>query len=341
MNAKHFFSFNNVLILVCLLIALAVPLAFGNNQYNMILATTVVLYAVLAAAWNIIGGMAGQLDLAAAAYLGLGAYTSGTLLIRWHISPWIGMLLGGLVATTFALLIGLPLFRFKIKELWYALTSSALVEVLRVLFLMWDDVGGPTEKYLPGDAWGFGYLRFESYAPYYFILLIILVIVIFINFRIRNSKLGYSLLALGEDEDAAEVLGVDARKNKLKALMIYSFIVGVVGGIYACIYGYLHPTYFSTQMSTEVAILGIVGGMGITFGPVLAAVIMVSLREMLRANLGGQLAGLYLVVYAVILILVALYQPRGIAPLLQRGLEKIKTYFGGKKDGSPADATSH
>jgi branched-chain amino acid transport system permease protein len=176
--------------------------------------------------------------------------------------------------------------------------------------------------------------------PYFYIMLVMLVVVIFINHRIRNSKLGYSLLALGEDEDAAEVLGVDARSNKLKALMIYAFIVGVVGGLYACLYGFLHPSFFSVTFSTETAILGIVGGLGFTFGPVLAAVFLVSFREYLRASLGGGMEGLYLVVYAVILILVALFQPRGLAPLLQNLFIKIKSILGGKKDAAPADTKS-
>ncbi len=89
-----------------------------------------------------------------------------------------------------------------------------------------------------------------------------LVIVLLVNRRIRYSKLGYSLLALGEDEDAVEVLGVNSQASKLKALAIYAFICGVVGGVYACIYGYIHPSFFDTSMSMEIAILGIVGGMG-------------------------------------------------------------------------------
>ncbi|NPV77271.1 MAG: branched-chain amino acid ABC transporter permease [Anaerolineae bacterium] len=322
------------------LIAL-IPLVISKDQYAMVLVTTVLLYAVLASAWNIIGGMAGQLDLGAGAYIGLGAFTTGTLLTRWNITPWIGMFIGGFVSVSFAILIGLPLFRFKIKELWYALTSSALVEVLRIVFLMWDEVGGPTEKYLPGGGDNALYsLRFSTYIPYFYIILIFLVIVIYLNHRIRNSKLGFSLLALGEDEDAAEVLGVDARGNKLKALMIYSFIVGTVGGLYACLYGFLHPSFFSTEISTEVVILGIVGGMGITYGPFLAAIFLVSFREYLRAALGGELAGLYLAVYAVVLIVVALFQPRGIAPLFRRLFEKVIRSLGGREHESSAKASS-
>jgi branched-chain amino acid transport system permease protein len=326
--------------LIGLALVLVVPVLIGGNQYHLVLVTTVLLYGVLTTAWNIIGGMAGQLDLAAGAYLGLGAFTAGTLLLRWNVSPWLGMILGGLVATGFAVLVGLPLFRFGVTEVWYALSSSALVEVIRVLFQMWEEVGGPTERYLPFHRWSLYHMRFASYAPYYYILLAILLIALYLNYRIGQSKLGYYLRALGENEDAAEMLGVDARACKLKALMIYAFLVGVTGGVYACLYGFLHPNFFSSSISLETAILGIVGGMGITYGPLVAAVLLVSVREFLRASLGGQFEGLYLAVYAVILILIALFRPRGIVTLIQDAYAKISSHFAiaREKDVVPADS---
>ena len=332
-KSKRILSGRNLAGSIVLAAAALVPLVLGHSQYNMILATTVMLYAVLATAWNIIGGIGGQFDLAAGAYVGLGAFVTGTLLTRWNITPWLGMLVAGAVAALFAASVGFPLFGFKIRDLWYSLSSSALVEVLRVVFLMWAAVGGPTERYLGGSGSQLYRMRFGTYIPYYYLLLVMLVISLVLVNRIRQSKLGFSLLALGEDEDAAEVLGVNVRASKLKALMIYAFIAGMVGGIYACIYGYIHPSFFATDLSMEVAILGIVGGLGITWGPATAALIFVSMREFLRARLGGEMAGLYLVVYAIVLILVALYQPLGLAPLAMRGIERLKSMMGVKQRG--------
>ncbi|HMN15346.1 MAG TPA: branched-chain amino acid ABC transporter permease, partial [Bellilinea sp.] len=263
------------------------------------------------------------------------AFTTGTLLLKFNLTPWVGMFIGGLIAMGISALIGLPFFRFKIKELWYALSSSAMVEVFRVIFMLWGDVGGPTERYLPignTPAENWYNMRFYTYAPYFYIMLVLLIIVMLVSKYIRISKLGYSLLALGEDEDAAEVLGVNARKSKLTALMIYAFFGGLVGGVYACMYGFIHPSYFSIPMSTEVAILGIVGGLGLTYGPLFAAVLMVSLREYLRSSLGGGMEGVYLVVYSLILILVALFQPRGLYPLFQKLLDKVKQFIGRRDD---------
>jgi len=220
------------------------------------------------------------------------------------------------------------------------ISARALVEVLRVLFQMWEEVGGPTERYLPYHVSSWYHLRFASYVPFYYILLAMLLIALFLNVRISRSKLGYYLFALGENEDAAEVLGVDARACKLRALMIYAFLVGAAGGVYACLYGFIHPNFFSSAMSTETAILGIVGGMGITYGPLVAAVLLVSFREFLRASLGGQLEGLYLAVYAVILILIALFRPQGIATFIRDAYGKAMSRLSvtGEKDVVSADS---
>jgi len=319
-------SSKTVVMLVSLSLTLLLPLALGSNQYNMALATTVLMFAAVSTAWNIIGGIGRQLDLTAGAYLGLGAFTTGILLIRWNITPWLGMIVGGIVAAAFAALVGWPLFRFKVKEVWYALSSSALVEVLRVIFLMWDKIGGPVERYLPYYSFSLYHLRFSSYIPFYYLMLAMLLIALFVNYRIINVRLGYSLLALGEDEDAAEVLGVNAHACKMRALMIYAFLVGVIGGIYAYMYGFIHPNFFSVTMSIEVAILGIVGGIGITYGPLIAAVLLVSARELLRANLGGGMEGLYLVLYGTVLILIALFRPRGLATLLHRTSRRLTSH---------------
>lgn len=328
-------------LLAGLALALLIPLLLGRNQYAMVLATTVLMYSVLATAWNIIGGMAGQLDLAAFAYLGLGAFTSGTLLLRWNVTPWIGMLAGGIVAAAFAFLVGYPLFRFGIKEVWYALSSSALVEVLRIIFLMSDDIGGPVERYIPFHTFSLYHMRFASYVPYYYIMLGLLALALFISYRIARSRLGYYLLALGQNEDAAEALGVDAQRCKLQALMIYAFLAGMTGAVYACIFGYIHPSFFSAAQSTEIAILGIVGGMGLVYGPLTAAILLVSLKEFMRANLGSTFESLYLAIYAVILIVIALFRPQGIAPWVRDAYEKVIGRVTGGKDGTRATAARH
>jgi branched-chain amino acid transport system permease protein len=327
-------STGKLLILLLIILALFIPSILGSNQYQVLLVTTVLLYGVMATSWNIIGGLAGQLDLASFAYLGLGAFTSGTLLIRFNITPWIGMILGGLVAVGFALLIGIPLFRFGIKEVWYALTTSALVEILKVAFNMWEEIGGPVERYLPYFGGSLLHMRFGSYIPYYYMMLGMLIIVLVVNQRITCSKLGYYLKALGEDETAAAVLGVNTQNSKLRALVYYSFLIGMTGGIYANMYGYIHPSFFNGQESIKIAILGIVGGRGITYGPLMAALLLVGAQEFLRASLGGEFSGLYFLIYSIILVIIVLFKPQGIATFFQDGYQKRIVSEVKKKDVS-------
>lgn len=301
-------------------VLMALPALLGFNAYYVLIATWILFYAVLVSGWNIIYGFAGQIDLAAGAYIGLGAFTSGTLLIRWGITPWIGMFLGGLVAAGFAILIGYPTFRFGIREVWYALASLAIVKVLERVFTVWEEIGGPVERYL-----GLG--RFWGYDVYYYLLVMFLITLLALNIWIKSSKLGCYFMAVRENEEAAEMLGVDTRKYKLKALLIYAFITGVVGGPFACITGYIHPSHFDTWISSQVAILGMVGGVGSIFGPPVTAFILVSVSEYLRTTLGATIVGLHLIFYGIVLMIIVLFKPEGLAPLFETAYKRLWTYL--------------
>jgi branched-chain amino acid transport system permease protein len=303
----------------------AIPFLLNFNNYYLFIATTITLLAVVVVAWNLIGGLAGQLDLAAGAYLGLGAYVAGTLLIRFELTPWLGMVLGGLVASSIALLIGYPTFRFGIREVWYALSSAALVPILKTLFLLWEDIGGPAERYLPYYSWSFYHLRFSTYTVYFYILGALLIVIILINVVVKKAKLGYYLIAIRDNEEAAEMLGINTRKYKLYALTLYSFIVGIVGGLYACITGYIHPSHFDFWLSIQVAVLGIVGGLGSVAGPLIITFILGGLAEYLRTTLSAYVEGLHLIFYGVILMLIILYKPEGVSSWIKTISQKLKT----------------
>ncbi len=302
------------------------PLAVRMNNYYVLLLTWILYYSTLVTAWNVIGGLAGQLDLAAASYIGLGAYTMGTLLIRLDVTPWIGIPLGGLVAAGFAALVGYPTFRFGLKEAWYALATISSVVVLQKLFLVWEEIGGPEERYLPARYGELYYLRFRGYAAYYYILLAVLVLVLLLNVKIRRSKIGYYLLAIRENEEAAEILGIDVRKYKLRALLIYAFVTGCIGGIFALISGYLHPHHFDTWTSLQVAILGIVGGAGVgsVYSLPATTFIIYSISELLRSTLGGWIPGIHLIFYGVILTVVVLLKPEGLSETYERLYGRLK-----------------
>jgi branched-chain amino acid transport system permease protein len=320
--------------IVFVLIIALIPVFVGFNEYFILLATVVLIYGVITTAWNVMGGIAGQLDLGATAYLGIGAYVAGNMLIWWNITPWIGMFVGAIIAAGFASAIGYVMFRYGVKEIWYALSTLGLVEVLRVIFMLWKEVGGPLEKYLPRSKTDpFYYMSFGSYIPYFYIALIFLLITFLVNYRLRYSKIGYSMLALGSNEDAAESLGIDTRRTKLKGLFIYSFIVGAFGGFYACFCSFIHPnTDFNMNFALEIAVLGIVGGLGTYYGPLLAASILVSLKEYLRAVFGTIVLGIYPAIFGLAIILIILFKPEGLSSILKNVYIKLRK-GGGTKHG--------
>ncbi|MEM1557734.1 MAG: branched-chain amino acid ABC transporter permease [Thermoproteota archaeon] len=309
---------NMLTLLILSIVFILLPVLLQFNNYYLFLATTITFLAVIVSSWNLIGGFAGQLDLAAGAYIGLGAYTTGTLLIRFNVTPWLGMIAGGLAASTIAFLIGYPTFRFGLREVWYALSSAALVPILRTLFLLWEDVGGPAERYLPYYSWSFYHLRFSTYTVYFYILSAFFILILFINIFIKRLKIGYYLLAIRENEEAAEMLGIDTRRYKLYALILYSYIVGMIGGLYACITGYIHPSHFDFWLSIQVAVLGIVGGLGSVAGPPLITFVLGGVAEYLRSTLGAYIEGLHLIFYGIILMLIILFEPKGVSALIEK-----------------------
>ncbi|OYT51177.1 MAG: hypothetical protein B6U73_02515 [Desulfurococcales archaeon ex4484_204] len=301
--------------IIAIAIALAlIPLVLGYNMYYVYLAAQVVLVTIMVLAWNIIGGYAGQLDLASSGYMALGGAVSGLLLAFYNVTPWLGMPLGALTAAGLAFLMGYPTFRFGVKEVWYALSTAALVVILQRVFWL---IYGSTEIYMPIHRWSWYHLRFSRYEPLYYMLVVILLVTLWLNIRIKNSKLGYYLTAIGEDELAAEALGIDTRRYKLYALLIYASILGFVGGIYVNLTSIVSFRMFDPWLGIVVAVMGIIGGLGSIAGVFMAAVILRTLEEYLRSMFGATIPGIHLLIYGLLLIVVGVLKPEGFAGFLK------------------------
>jgi len=303
-----------------------IPYALSFNQYYILIALQIVVLAGVALSWNIIGGYAGQLDLASFAYLGLGGIIATELMIKYNVTPWIGMFIGALSAVGLAFLIGYPLFRFGIREVWYALSTAALVVIIHELSLL---VLGPYDYYIP-PVEGWYYLRFRTWENVYYVSIVFLAAVIAINLWIGRSKLGYYLKAIREDELAAEAIGINVRKYKLLALLIYAALVGFIGYIYVVSQRTYSYKTFSGPMSTYIAIVGIVGGLGSVSGILLASVILKLAEEYLRATFGGTLPGLHYLAYGLLLIIIGVLRPEGLATITNRISKLVKSRLGGE-----------
>ena len=307
--------------LAVLVLALALPLVVRSATYMHIL-IVLLFYAYLTTSWNLVGGFAGVLPLGHAVFLGIGAYTSTILSLQYGISPWLGMIVGGVLAMIVGVLIGLP--TFKMRGAYFALATIAFAEGFRVMVENIDRIGpfvlnGPRGLQIPPLGFGLGKMLFADKEPYYYIILVMLVAVLMLTAFISRSKLGYYLNAGGEEPEAAMALGINVARAKLIAMAMSSFLTALAGTFYAQLNLYIHPkSVISLDLSFEIAFIALIGGRGSIVGPVLGAMLLRPVSDFSRIYFGDTLPGMHLIIFGVILILVMTFQPRGLQEPLTR-----------------------
>jgi len=300
-----------------LAIAALAPFVLAADGYALRVLTTALLLAAAAQAWNIVGGLANRISLGHAAFFGIGAYCSTLLLLRFGVSPWIGMLASAALGAAAALLIGLPTLR--LQGHYFALATLAFGEVMRVLASAWTGLtGGPVGLSVPFGPDSLAMLRFKSTPPYYWAALGLLTLCTLAFLAVRHSALGYRLMAVREDEAAARAVGVDATRAKLLAATLSGALTAMVGTLYAQFAYFFDPdTVFGiTPVSIRIALICIVGGIGSVFGPILGALFIIPLEELANTLFGDRAAGLAPLAYALALIAVVVAEPRGLLRML-------------------------
>ncbi|WRS27559.1 branched-chain amino acid ABC transporter permease [Oscillospiraceae bacterium MB08-C2-2] len=316
----------NIRYVVLFALLLLVPL-FVTDNYLIQSFIMILLYAYWASSWNIIGGYAGQMSIGHATFVGIGAYVSTVLFIQMNISPWIGMLIGAFISAIFGVLVGYP--TFKLKGVYYTLSTMALVNVVRLYILSKDTVfgfetGGPLGIKVPWRGGSFADMQFLEKKYYAFIIIGMLAVVLLVSSYIKHSKTGYYLAAITTNQQAASSLGVDVTYYKLKAQFISCFFTAIGGSFYAQLILFLDPNrILGYDLSVELTVLAMVGGSSTVFGPVLGAFLLVPVNEWCRINLGARMAGLPLVIYGLVLMLIVYYLPRGLLYNIQALLKKL------------------
>ena len=314
-------------------IAFGFPLVLRSPTYLHIL-ILLYLYAYLTTSWNLVGGFAGVLPLGHAAFVGIGAYTSTILSLQFGISPWLGMLVGGILAAIVGVLIGLP--TFKMRGAYFALATIAFGEGIRVMVENIDYLGpfklnGPRGFQIPPTNIGLVNYMFTNKEPYYYIILVMLVGVLALTYFISRSKLGYYLNAGGEEPEAAMALGVNVARAKLIAMAMSTFLTALAGTFYAQFTLYIHPkSVISLDLSFEIAFIALIGGRGSIAGPVLGALLLRPVSDFSRIYFGATLPGLHLIIFGTVLVLVMIYQPRGLQEPLTRAYNRLLDKFVGK-----------
>lgn len=301
-------------------VSIIVPFVTKSRYYQDIAVLTF-LWAGLATSWNLYSGYCKRLSIGHAAYLGIGAYTSTLLFMRFHISPWIGMLVGVVFSVLVAFVIGGSTLR--LKGTFFVLSTIAFAEVLKVTAITAEDVtGGPLGLMIPFEP-GFANMIWSSKIPYAIIMWIYMMIVILISVKLEKSKFGYYLIALGENQEAAESLGVNSTRTMLLGFLLSAAFTSIGGTLFAQYIMFIEPeSLMSVGNSVNFILMSIIGGLGTAFGPFVGALIITPLTNLLRGYLSS-ISGLHGFLFGLILILIILYKPDGVFPQLRGFANRI------------------
>lgn len=274
------------------------------SAYTLTFLTGLFVNVALAGAWTLLGGYAGYMSFGHVAFFGLGAYTTGVLLLGLKWSPFLTFPLGGLVAGVFALLIGYPTLR--LRGPYFSVATLLVSFVMLICVKNTEAVGGATGLFLPFPDVPIHTNR----AWFYWAMGGLAALVTAVMAWTERSKLGAGLAAIRENEEVAETVGINTARLKIVAFFISAVLTGLVGGIYSYMRSYLSPEIaFDVERSILMFLMALFGGTGSWVGPVLGASILTVVGESLTVTLGGQTAR---IAYGLLLVVVILFLPNGV-----------------------------
>ena len=294
--------------LAVLSVAYLVVVAFVTNSYYQLILTLVPVWALFGVSWNILSGYGGQLSFGHASFFGIGAYTVTLAVVYWSLSPWLGIPLGMILGGLAAIAIGTPTFR--LRGHYFALSMLAYpLAILYVLqYLGFQEVSMPMHRENP-----VAFMEFSQPRVYTVIAVCLLVGGVVVSLIIENSRFGLALLAIRQNELAAEAAGINARLWKMRSLVVSGMMAALAGGFYARVLLVVTPdSVFGMLVSAQAVVVTLFGGVASVWGPVIGAVILVDSPRPCRPELGTYLPGIQGVVYGVAIIAVMLLSPDGL-----------------------------
>ncbi|HTQ82846.1 MAG TPA: branched-chain amino acid ABC transporter permease [Pseudolabrys sp.] len=313
------------LLLALLAAGLLIAPMFAGD-YLLTVLIEVLYFAFVGQAWNIMMGFAGQLSLGHALYVGLGAYTSAALYVRFGIGPWIGLVAAVPIAMAAGAILGFLAFRFRVAGVYFTILTIAFAEFARIGFdhLGWTNGSAglflPVAQYTHNDLW-----RLRGHPAMFYYVMLAATVLAFLGCRmLLKSRIGYFWLAIREDEQAARATGIDTFRYKMYAVVISAGMTSFAGVFYAFYYNNLFPEQvFNILRSIELILPPMVGGIGTLFGPIAGTFVLESLSEGLRTSLaffGVDIPGIKQVFFGIVLLFVVVAMPEGIWPWLSRRL---------------------
>lgn len=287
-----------------ILALLAVLPLIGLSTYTLHILILVIMWSVIGMSWNLLGGYCGQVSFGHAAFFGVGAYTAGILYKKLGVSAWWGMPSSIVIVTVFALAIGYICLR--LRGPFFALATLAMGVILRVTA---ENLTGLTD----GDLGIM--IRERTWIEktwYYYIILILAALTFYVIKKVIGSKLGYYFVAIREDQDAAESLGINTTFYKTVALCLSAVITGLAGAFYTNYMGYIDPkvVFALHDISIVTIMVVMVGGVATFWGPAIGSIIMVLLAEIIRTI--PKLGAAHHTLFGILLIVIIIFLPNGI-----------------------------
>lgn len=312
---KRFFNPALVFSLVAVLGALALPHTLSKPYYIHLL-TLAMIWIVLAQGQNLTQGFVGYVSIAQAGFMGIGAYASTLLTVHFGLSVWLTLLLAPLMTGVAALLAGYPSLR--VKGHYFSIVTLAYNMVIFIVLMTFSaltggeagipDVPRPGDLTLLGQVFSF---EGRSNLNYYTLALVFAALATGICALVLHSRVGRVMLAIRQNEDLAEAMGVVTSRYKLFAFVMSSILAGLAGTLYAHYIGFLNPEPFGVDQSLNVILAVILGGSGTLTGPIVGALTVTFLPEVLRFA-----DSFRLITYGLILVVATIFLPRGLVPLV-------------------------
>ena len=304
-----------IIIAIVLLLAIIIPVFTRENRYYMDVFIMLGIYVILGASMNLLIGYSGQISLGTAGFYGIGAYASVLLVMEANMPFLVGLIFAVVLCFLIGYVLGFP--ATKLNFIFLGLSTAGLNTIIQLIITNSEFTGGasgitgiPSVK-LFGEP--------MTKLQYYYMTLIFVLIVLFICYRIVNSKTGRALMAIKGNPIAASAMGININRYKLLVFAIVSAMGGLAGVLYAFNIRYIQAEAFTTNMSFKILTMGIIGGMGDLGGGVLGSLVAGALPEFLR-----DLSKYQMTIYGLLIVLVLRFMPKGIVHPIQIGLDKLE-----------------